>query len=315
MLLYKKHIANITFLSGIFLASGDVNASGVLTAADVLLIKKRIAFVTNSFVVGDWLFNNNPVEINGANVTQNFNGLCFGDANGSYIPSSKGSSVAELVKNVSGSLTIRSADAQSGKITLPVFASDLENLGSFQFTIVYDASKLTFTGADHWYSGIENVVVGNPQPGKLTFVWAADANGISIADEKLCELHFTSYSSEASVIAWSDFPTTREFASYDGSFFIPVYTNGALGPIAGIGIPNDHRLLIYPNPALDFVTIRSGDVIKSVKLFNNLGKVVFDKNLNTSEITLATESFGPGLYLIQVDTQTDRISRTILIEK
>jgi len=86
VLLYKKHIANIAFLSGIFLAAGDVNASGGLTAADVLLIKKRIAFVTNSFVVGDWLFNNIPVTINGSNATQNFNGLCFGDANGSYNP-------------------------------------------------------------------------------------------------------------------------------------------------------------------------------------------------------------------------------------
>jgi len=90
VLLYKKHIANIAFLSGIFLASGDVNGSGSLTAADVLLIKKRIAYVTNSFTVGDWLFNNIPVMINGSNATQNFNGLCFGDANGSYNPPANG---------------------------------------------------------------------------------------------------------------------------------------------------------------------------------------------------------------------------------
>lgn len=89
-LLYKKHIANIAPLVGIFLASGDVNASGSLTASDVLLIKKRIAFITNSFAVGDWLFNNIPVTINGGNATLDFNGLCFGDANGSYNPPAKG---------------------------------------------------------------------------------------------------------------------------------------------------------------------------------------------------------------------------------
>ncbi|MEI6900904.1 MAG: SdrD B-like domain-containing protein, partial [Bacteroidota bacterium] len=86
VLLFKKHIANVSYLNGIFLASGDVNGSGGLTASDVLLIKKRIAYITNSFAVGDWLFNNNPVIINGSNVIQNFNGLCFGDANGSFIP-------------------------------------------------------------------------------------------------------------------------------------------------------------------------------------------------------------------------------------
>ena len=38
-LLFRKHIASISLLTGIFLASGDVNASGSLTSADVLLIK------------------------------------------------------------------------------------------------------------------------------------------------------------------------------------------------------------------------------------------------------------------------------------
>ncbi len=86
VLLYKKHIANIAYLEGIYLASGDVNGSGTLTAADVLLVKKRIAFVINTFPVGDWIFDNTPVTINGGNVTLDFNGLCYGDANGSYIP-------------------------------------------------------------------------------------------------------------------------------------------------------------------------------------------------------------------------------------
>jgi hypothetical protein len=86
VLLYKKHIADIEPLSGIFLASGDVNASGEVTALDVLLIRKRIANLIYSFPAGDWLFNNTPVIINGGNIIQDFYGLTYGDANGSYIP-------------------------------------------------------------------------------------------------------------------------------------------------------------------------------------------------------------------------------------
>jgi len=86
VLLYRKHIANISSLSGIYLASGDVNGSGDLTAVDVLLIKKRIANIINAFPTGNWLFNNQPVMINGTNVTYNFSGICYGDANGSYMP-------------------------------------------------------------------------------------------------------------------------------------------------------------------------------------------------------------------------------------
>ena len=86
VLLYRKHIANISSLSGIYLASGDVNASGSLTASDVLLIRKRIAAIINSFSVGDWLFNNTTITVGNSNVTQNFNGIVYGDANGSYSP-------------------------------------------------------------------------------------------------------------------------------------------------------------------------------------------------------------------------------------
>jgi hypothetical protein len=84
VLLYRKHIANISFLVGIFLASGDVNGSGGLTASDVLLIKKRIGGIIGAFTVGDWLFNPSPVTIGGGSVVLDFYGLCYGDANASY---------------------------------------------------------------------------------------------------------------------------------------------------------------------------------------------------------------------------------------
>jgi hypothetical protein len=89
VLLYKKHIAGISLLSGIFLNSGDVNGSGSLSASDVLLIKKRIALITNSFSVGDWLVSDVPVTVNGSSVTLNLDGLCYGDANASYAPPAK----------------------------------------------------------------------------------------------------------------------------------------------------------------------------------------------------------------------------------
>jgi len=86
VLLYKKHIATITPLTGIYLESGDVNGIGGLTATDVLLIKKRIATIISSFPTGDWLFNPTPVSVNGNNVQMNFNGIIYGDANASYNP-------------------------------------------------------------------------------------------------------------------------------------------------------------------------------------------------------------------------------------
>jgi len=86
VLLYRKHIAHIINLGGIYLDSGDVNGSGDVTAVDVLLIKKRIAHLIDAFPAGDWLFNNQPVMITTSHMTYNFSGICYGDANGSYVP-------------------------------------------------------------------------------------------------------------------------------------------------------------------------------------------------------------------------------------
>jgi len=86
VLLYSKHIVNIAHLSGIYLASGDVNLSGSLTATDLLLIKKRIATLINTFPSGNWFFNTLPFTVGNENVTQNFNGIIYGDANASYVP-------------------------------------------------------------------------------------------------------------------------------------------------------------------------------------------------------------------------------------
>ncbi|HNY07296.1 MAG TPA: cohesin domain-containing protein, partial [Bacteroidales bacterium] len=240
VLLYKKHIAGISTLTGIFLNSGDVNGSGSLSASDILLIKKRIAGMVSSFSVGDWLFDNTPVTVSGNDVIQNFNGLVYGDANASYTPAVKGNYISD---ESSASFTIQPVTGQSGKIIVPVYASDVQNMGALQFTINYDPSKLQFTGADNWFNGIQDVTVGNPAPGQLTFVWAADANGINITNAKLFDLHFNSLSSETSTINWSDEPTIREYADWNGNISTPKYADGTIGNTL-----DNSSLTIYPNP-------------------------------------------------------------------
>jgi len=315
VLLYRKHIANISLLDGIFLASGDVNASGSLTAADVLLVKKRIGAIVNSFVVGDWLFNNLPVTINSGNVTQDFNGLCFGDANASYVPAAKGFPAGSALKTASGAFMVESVEPGTGDVSIPVYAADVQNLGSFQFTLSYNPEKLTFTGVDQWFPGIEGVTVGNPQPGKLTFVWAADATGISIANGRLAELHFSSVSVETSSVAWVDNPTIREFADYSGGIITPAFLNGGVGKTTGLEALNNDQVLVYPNPAKDFIVIRTNESMQGIQIFNSSGQVVSNQPVNTKETRISTSEFKPGLYMIRIDTKTSQFNRSVLIEK
>ncbi len=315
VLLYRKHIAGIAILDGIYLASGDVNGSGSLSAADVLLIKKRIGNIVTSFSVGDWLFNNVPVIVNGSNVTQNFNGLCYGDANASFTPPSKGLNSHEGLKAVSGALMIESAVPVQGDITIPVYATDIQNLGSFQFTLRYNPENLSFKGVDQWFEGIENVTIGNPKPGELTFVWAADMSGITISNGTLAHLHFFSGSATASPVTWSDTPTMREFADYNGAIFSPVYVNGGVGNASGIEDAVNEQILIYPNPAKDFIVVKSKETIQEITIVTSAGKVIFNQPINAKETRIPATGFGTGLLMVQIHTHTGTFNKSLMIEK
>ena len=191
------------------MACGDINGNGSLTASDILMIKKRIGSIITTFPLGDWLFNNQNIIVNNENVTQNFNGIVYGDANASY--SLTDNNYFDMERNKTTTTTSLSFDRgtfSEGKWIIPVRATAFSNLGSFQFTIQYDPSKLSFENIIHWFNGIEPAIVGNTEAGKITFVWTADNKGINIDEGILCNIVFKPISSEASKISCFRKPIT-----------------------------------------------------------------------------------------------------------
>ena len=306
VLLFKKHIANISLLNGIFLASGEVNGSGGLTAADVLLIKKRVANIISSFPVGDWLYSNIPFTVNGSNVTQNFNGLCYGDANASFNPAGNDFNTGGQIKSLTGSVTMGTLyDVHAGEITLPVHAADLNNLGSFQFTIEYNPELLTFNSASDWFTGIDGVTYGEPVPGKITFVWAADDAGITVADDLFFNLNFTWKGNTAtSPVNWSDIPTQREFGDYSGNIFEPAYNNGSIaGSPVGLQENELHAIKVYPNPASSMVDVRSDVAIQRIELISFIGQTIYTQtNLETKSVRFNVSDLQSGVYFVKATT-------------
>ena len=312
VLLYRKHVANVSMLNGIYLASGDVNASGSLSAADILLIRKRIAYVTNSFQTGDWLFNNMPIVVGSSNITQNFNGIVYGDANGSYIPTEARSTIASQ-----GLINLGTVDAAKGNVIVPIHVSDIQNMGSFQFTLQYDATKLQLADVTDWFAGIDDVTIGSPAPGYITFVWAADANSINISNDVLCNIHFTSNAVEGSALSFVSNPTKIEFSDYEGNLFSPAFVNGSVGSITGIDNLNQNGLNIYPNPNNGKFTFSVNHAEKvNVKVVNSLGKVVFEQTYSgtQSNYNLDLQNQPEGYYLMTVTTDKSCISEKIIIQ-
>jgi hypothetical protein len=87
-LLVAKHAAGIALLAGLPLAAADANSNSSVTAVDALLIVRRAVGLDASFAAGDWIFASQQVVVSNTNVTANISGLCVGDVNASYTPSS-----------------------------------------------------------------------------------------------------------------------------------------------------------------------------------------------------------------------------------
>ena len=287
VLLYKKHIANIAFLSGIYLASGDVNMTGGLTASDVLLIKKRIIAIENSFPSGDWLFDNEPITVENTNVVEDFQGLTYGDANGSYVPLRVKSEPLPI-----GTLSLSTTAEKPGVLSVPVHISGVPDLGSFQFSLSYDPEVLIFNGIHGWLPGIDDATFGLPEPGKITVAWAAETSGVTAFDNILCRLDFTVLSDQPASIRWSETPTAPEFSDFEGNLLQPEMVDGTTGNIHPADISGSVTWQITPNPVTENTRLSftlQQDSRVEITLCDQTGKLCS---------TLSNQHFDSGLHQI-----------------
>ncbi len=65
---------------------------------------------------------------------------------------------------------------------------------------------------------------------------------------------------------------------------------------------SDERMLVYPNPAIDHITIVSPYNVKKVSIINCVGQVVYENNINDYKVKINTRSFESGIYIIKTET-------------
>ena len=122
-----------------------------------------------------------------------------------------------------------SPGSAGNSVFVPIQATDIIDMVGFQFTIVYDKTKLTYINCTNWATGINAAQVQiNSLDGKLTFVYTDAA--INIANGKFFDLNFTvlNGASGNAAISWSDNPTKKELSNSIPNEISCGYTNGAV---------------------------------------------------------------------------------------
>jgi len=71
---------------------------------------------------------------------------------------------------------------------------------------------------------------------------------------------------------------------------------------------------VYPNPAHDVLRIKSNGDLQHVRLMNSVGQVIFDQQMNSSNMQINVGSYNAGVYFIQIETEVGTTTQKIIIE-
>ena len=84
-----------------------------------------------------------------------------------------------------------------------------------------------------------------------------------------------------------------------------------------VGVPNTDEAAyrVYPNPANEIINVVAPVKFNEVRLVNTIGKVVYRNSNKGTNLKILTQGFEPGMYILQIYTGTQVISKKISITR
>ena len=72
---------------------------------------------------------------------------------------------------------------------------------------------------------------------------------------------------------------------------------------------------VYPNPASDFVKVTTVNGQQStVKVYNTLGMLVEEIEINSNETEINVSDYNPGIYFFSIQTENGNVTKKIVVE-
>jgi hypothetical protein len=151
-----------------------------------------------------------------------------------------------VVSGETATLKIGTVNGSIGNnVSIPVTATSIKDIAGFQFTLEYDATKLSYVNCTNWPSNVSGITVSNPKAGKITFVYSDPNNLVNITSGKFFDVNFNVIAASGTpLILWSDDPTARLFVNSNLETLNCAYINGSVSIITGFKLSGS---LAYDN--------------------------------------------------------------------
>lgn len=107
---------------------------------------------------------------------------------------------------------------------------------------------------------------------------------------------------------WYPSNTTSFNSAFEGSFSV---INFKAVNVLSTADFKENKTTIFPNPTAENLTVQSNSTISSIKLFNVVGQLILDKEVNQNSSTLDLSHLSNGTYLLSIEndfgTETKKV--------
>jgi len=74
------------------------------------------------------------------------------------------------------------------------------------------------------------------------------------------------------------------------------------------------NISVFPNPTTGKIKIMSNDIIKSVKIYNMLGELIFSNpSINQMSTNIDVSNTAKGICILKMETTTETVNRKIIV--
>jgi hypothetical protein len=294
----QRHFAGLeTITEPVRLQAADVNNSISVNGTDAVQVKRRFAGMDASFERGDWTFakpiiGGDTIIVNGNNVTQDFNGLCVGDVNGSNNPLPGSSFNNKVTVSYKGVVEV----CNNCEFDLPVRIAGDYNVNAISLVIPYPTAMLELIGVKTEF--------GTPtftsNDGELRIAWSEMQSLNVNSNDTLIVL--TLKAAEQFVGSINLVVTNESELADERGNVIPLaeLIIPTIKPLNQTGLIDKNQILthcaIFPNPANDIVNVEvkvSQKTKLDIDILDMLGRVKISKQI---------EELLPGMNSFQMNT-------------
>jgi len=196
--------------------------------------------------------------------------------------------------------------------SIPVLGKGNDDWFISAMVYVGDGANFNFWAKTYYEGPLERFNVGvsttTPDPSEFTI----------ISDSPYVEppMDWTEYNYDLSDYAGQNIYVAIQCVSIDAFIFMIDDLVIDPGDIVGFGedqVIENVTTNIYPNPASDQITIESNNIIDEVRIYNNIGQLVYSDKFNNDQVIVNTSDIINGMYLLQLRSgEAIEVSKLIL---